>query len=34
LPSLHSPQFYPQPEPTIRTGVKAMSAVVLELLRP
>jgi hippurate hydrolase len=33
LPSLHSPQFYPLPEPTIRTGVKAMSALVMELLR-
>jgi hippurate hydrolase len=32
LPSLHSPQFQPLPEPTIRTGVKAMSAVVMELL--
>lgn len=34
LPSLHSPQFHPQPEPTIRTGVKAMSALVIDLLRP
>jgi hippurate hydrolase len=34
LPSLHSPLFYPLPEPTIRTGVKAMSAVVTELLKP
>jgi hippurate hydrolase len=34
LPSLHSPLFSPLPEPTIRTGVKAMSAVVLELLKP
>jgi hippurate hydrolase len=34
LPSLHSPHSYPLPAPTIRTGVKAMSAVVIELLRP
>ena len=32
LPSLHSSQFAPLPEPTIKTGVKAMSAGVLELL--
>jgi hippurate hydrolase len=34
LPSLHSPLFAPAAEPTIRTGVKAMSAVVMELLKP
>jgi hippurate hydrolase len=34
LPSLHSPLFYPLPEPTIRTGIKAMSAMVMELLKP
>jgi hippurate hydrolase len=33
LPSLHSPFFRPEPEPTIQTGVKAMSAVLLDLLR-
>ena len=33
LPSLHSPLFSPAPEPTIRTGVKAMTAAVLELLK-
>lgn len=33
LPSLHSSQFAPLPEPTIRTGIKATSAVVLDLLR-
>lgn len=33
LPSLHSSEFYPQPEPAIRTGVKAMSTVVLDLLK-
>ena len=32
LPSLHSSQFAPLPEPTIRTGVKATAAVVLDLL--
>lgn len=31
LPSLHSPHFAPLPEPTIKTGVKAMSAAALEL---
>jgi hippurate hydrolase len=33
LPSLHSSLFAPQPEPAIRTGVKAMTAAVLELLK-
>lgn len=32
LPSHHSPLFAPLPEPTIRVGVKAMSAAVLDLL--
>jgi hippurate hydrolase len=32
LPSLHSPLFAPDPEPTIRTAVTAMSAAALELL--
>lgn len=32
LPSLHSNLFAPQPEPTIKTGVAAMSASVLSLL--
>src|SRR2546422_237000 len=31
LPSLHSSQFAPLPEPTITTGVIAMTAAVLEL---
>lgn len=31
LPSLHSPYFLPDPEPTISTGVKAMSAAVIGL---
>lgn len=33
LPSLHSPLFLPVPEPTIETGVKAMTATVLGLLK-
>jgi amidohydrolase len=33
IPSLHSPLFAPVPEPTIRTGVKAMTSAVLELLK-
>ena len=33
LPSLHSSLFLPAPEPTIRTGIIAMSSVVLDLLR-
>jgi hippurate hydrolase len=32
LPSLHSDQFYPVPEPTIKTGVLTMSMAVLNLL--
>ncbi len=32
LPSLHSSQFAPQPEPAIRTGVTAMVAAVLGLM--
>jgi amidohydrolase len=32
LPSLHSAEYFPEPEPTIATGVTAMSAAVLELL--
>jgi len=33
LPSLHSSLFWPVPEPTIRTGVKAMTLAVLELMK-
>jgi amidohydrolase len=33
LPSLHSPIFAPVPEPTLRTGIKAMTAAVLELMK-
>ena len=32
LPFNHSPAYAPVPEPTIRTGVKAMSLAVLEVL--
>lgn len=33
LPGLHSSEFAPVPEPAIRTGVKAMTSVVLDLLK-
>jgi len=33
LPSLHSSEFAPLPEPAIRTGVKAMTAAVMDLLK-
>jgi hippurate hydrolase len=33
LPSLHSALFWPVPEPTIRTGVRAMTLAVLELMK-
>ena len=33
LPSLHSALFYPEAEPAIRTGVAAMTAAALELLK-
>jgi hippurate hydrolase len=32
LPSLHSALFWPVPDTTIETGVKAMTAAVLELM--
>ena len=31
-PSMHSALYWPNPEPTLRTGVRAMSAVVLDLM--
>ena len=34
LPTLHSSVFAPVPEPTLRTGIKAMTAAVLDLLKP
>jgi len=33
LPSLHSSLFAPVPEPALRTGVTAMTSVVLSLMR-
>ncbi len=33
LPSLHSSEYAPDPDPTIATGVKAMTASALDLLR-
>jgi amidohydrolase len=33
LPGLHSPFFAPLPESTIRTGIKAMTAIVLDLMK-
>lgn len=33
LPSLHSALFAPVPEPTLRTGVKSMTSVVLDLMK-
>ena len=34
LPSLHSSTYFPDPAESIKTGVRAMSAVVVELLPP
>jgi len=33
LPSLHSSLFAPVPEPTIKTGIKAMTAAVMNLMK-
>lgn len=33
LPSLHSALFAPLPEPTLRTGIKAMTSAVLDLMK-
>jgi len=33
LPSVHSSEFAPLPEPAIRTGVKAMTSAVMDLLK-
>jgi hippurate hydrolase len=32
LPSLHSPFFAPDPEPTLETGRRAMTSMALDLL--
>ena len=34
VPVNHSPYFAPVPEPTIRTGVEAMSLVVMNVMQP
>jgi amidohydrolase len=34
LPSLHSALFEPLPEPALRTGIKAMTSAVLDLMKP
>jgi hippurate hydrolase len=33
LPGPHSSEFAPLPDPAIRTGVKAMTSVVMDLLK-
>jgi hippurate hydrolase len=33
-PSLHSPRFYPDIEPTMTTGIEAFASAALELLQP
>jgi hippurate hydrolase len=33
VPGLHSALFAPVPEPTLRTGIKAMTSAVLELMK-
>jgi hippurate hydrolase len=33
LPSLHAPQFAPDPEPTIKTGVEALTVAALDIFR-
>lgn len=33
LPSLHSSKFYPEPEPTIKTGAQTLAVAVLELMK-
>jgi amidohydrolase len=34
LPSLHSPLYHPDPAPSLRTGVRAMTAAIVALLPP
>ncbi len=34
LPGLHSDQWAPAPQPTVRTGIRTITAAVLEALRP
>ena len=33
-PALHSSKYYPEPAPSISTGVRAMTAAVVKLLPP
>ena len=32
-PSLHSPHFYPDPEPSLKTGIATMGTIAMELLQ-
>jgi hippurate hydrolase len=34
LPALHSSKYYPEPSPSIATGIRAMTAAVIKLLPP
>jgi hippurate hydrolase len=34
LPGPHTSRFEPVPEPTLRTGVKAMTSVAIAILQP
>lgn len=34
IPSLHSAVYYPDPEPTLQTGITGMATAVLDLLPP
>jgi hippurate hydrolase len=34
IPSLHSAVYYPDAEPTLQTGVTAMTTAILDLLPP
>ncbi len=33
-PALHSSKYYPEPAPSIATGIRAMTAAVVKLLPP
>jgi metal-dependent amidase/aminoacylase/carboxypeptidase family protein len=34
MPPLHSPKYFPEPGPSIATGIRAMTAAVVKLLPP
>ena len=34
MPPLHSSKYYPEPGPSIATGIRAMTAAVVKLLPP